>query len=154
MSGERDRQADRQSIRFCFSQPYKGEYSTQKKTHNFNFVCFLEVSDGMLLEGQTSVPGRWSSTLPLLVSQSAVLGSVRPRGLRPARLLCPWDSPGKNPGVGCHRLLQGIFLIQGLNPGLLHCRQILYHWATGEAPLVILSSYFKIRADSMAKCVA
>ena len=36
------------------------------------------------------------------------------------------DSPGKNTGVGCHFLLQGIFLTQGLNPGLLHCRQMLY----------------------------
>ena len=35
----------------------------------------------------------------------------------------PWDSPGKNTGVGCHFLLQGIFLTQGSNPGLLHCRQ-------------------------------
>ena len=53
--------------------------------------------------------------------------SLRPRGLYPAKLLYPWDSPGKNTGVGCHSLLQGIFLTQGLNPGLLHCRQILYH---------------------------
>ena len=37
------------------------------------------------------------------------------------------DSPGKNAGVGCHALLQGIFPTQGLNPGLWHCRQILYH---------------------------
>ena len=36
------------------------------------------------------------------------------------------DSPGKNTGVGCHALLQGIFPIQGLNPGPLHCRRILY----------------------------
>ena len=43
------------------------------------------------------------------------------------RLLCPRDSLGKNTGVGCHFLLQGIFPIQGLNPGLLHCRQMLYH---------------------------
>ena len=35
------------------------------------------------------------------------------------RLLCPWDSPGKNTGVGCHFLLQGIFLTQGSNPHLL-----------------------------------
>ena len=48
------------------------------------------------------------------------------QGLQPARFLCPWDSPGKNTGVGCHVLLQGIFLTQELNPGLLHCRQILY----------------------------
>ena len=37
------------------------------------------------------------------------------------------DSPGKNTGVGCHALLQGIFPTQGSNPGRLHCRQILYH---------------------------
>ena len=35
-------------------------------------------------------------------------------------LLCPWNFPGKNTGVGCHFLLQGIFLTQGLNPHLLH----------------------------------
>ena len=35
-------------------------------------------------------------------------------------LPCPWDSPGKNTGVGCHSLLQGIFLIQGLHPGPPH----------------------------------
>ena len=44
----------------------------------------------------------------------------------PARLLCPWNFPGKNTGVGGHSLLQEIFLTQGLNLGLLHCRQILY----------------------------
>ena len=38
-------------------------------------------------------------------------------------LLCPWNSPGKNTGLHSHSLLQGIFLTQGWNPGLLHCRQ-------------------------------
>ena len=37
------------------------------------------------------------------------------------------DSRGKNTGMGCHALLQGIFSIQGSNPGLPHCRQIFYH---------------------------
>ena len=41
------------------------------------------------------------------------------------RLLCPWDYPGKNTRVGCHFLLQGIFPIQGSNPGLPHCTQTL-----------------------------
>ena len=48
-----------------------------------------------------------------------------PHGLWPTRLLCPWDSPGKNTGVGCHFLLQGIFQTKGLNPHLwclLHCQ--------------------------------
>ena len=44
----------------------------------------------------------------------------------PLRLLCPWDLPGKNTGVSYHFLLQGIFLIQELNPGFLHCKWILY----------------------------
>ena len=41
-------------------------------------------------------------------------------------LLCPWISSVKNTGVGCHSLYQGIFLTQGSNPSLPHCRQILY----------------------------
>ena len=50
-----------------------------------------------------------------------------------ARLLCPWDFPGKNNEVGCYFPLQRIFLIQGLNPRLLFGRWILYPWATWEA---------------------
>ena len=53
--------------------------------------------------------------------------SLEPCGLYPARLLCSWNSPGKNTGVSRHSLLQGVFLIQCSNLGLLHCRQILYH---------------------------
>ena len=56
---------------------------------------------------------------------------------KPTRRLCPWDFPGKNTGVGCQALLQVIFLTPGLNSSLLcllHCRQILYHCATWEAP--------------------
>ena len=50
---------------------------------------------------------------------SAVSDSLPPHVVKPARLLCPWDFPGKNTGVGCHALLQGIFSTQGSNPGLL-----------------------------------
>ena len=52
--------------------------------------------------------------------------SLGPHGLYPIRLLHPWDFPGKNAGVDCHFLLQGIFLTQESNPGLPHCRQMLY----------------------------
>ena len=55
-------------------------------------------------------------------------------GLKPARLLCPWNSPGKNNGVGSHFLFQGIFPTQGLNLGLLHCRRILYHLSHQGSP--------------------
>ena len=57
---------------------------------------------------------------------SAVSGSLRPHGLQPSRLLCPWDSPGKSTRVGYHALLQGVFLTQGLNPSLLHL--LLCRW--------------------------
>ena len=50
-----------------------------------------------------------------------------PMDFGPPRLFYPWDSPGKNTGVGSHSLLQEIFPIQGSNPGLPHYRQILYH---------------------------
>ena len=53
--------------------------------------------------------------------------SLWPLGLWPTGLLCPWDSPGKNTGVDCHALLQGIFPTPGSNLGLPHCRQILHH---------------------------
>ena len=51
-----------------------------------------------------------------------------------APFLCPWNPPGKNTGVGSYySLLQGVFQNQGSNPGLLHCRQILYCLSTREA---------------------
>ena len=58
--------------------------------------------------------------------------SVQPYRLWPARLLCPWNSPSKNTGVGCHSLLQGVFPTQGTNPCLL----CLPHWQAGSSPLV------------------
>ena len=66
--------------------------------------------------------------------------SWRPHGLSPTRLLCPWDSPVKNTGVGCSDLFQGIILTQGLNLHLLHCRQILYRWVIREAPFTMLTA--------------
>ena len=47
------------------------------------------------------------------------------------------DSPGKNTGVGCHALLQGIFPTQGSNPGLLHCRRTLYWLSQKESPRIL-----------------
>ena len=55
-----------------------------------------------------------------VLSYEAVSNLLRPHGLQPTRLLCPWDFPSKNTGVGCHFLLQGIFLSQGSNPRLLY----------------------------------
>ena len=61
-----------------------------------------------------------------VASDSAALWTVA------CQALCPWDSPGKNTGVGCHALLQGIFLTQGLNLYLLS----LLHQQVDSLPLV------------------
>ena len=58
-------------------------------------------------------------------SLSVVSDSLGPHGLGTSRFLCPWYSLSKNTGVDCHALLQMIFLTLGLNPDLLHYKQIL-----------------------------
>ena len=68
---------------------------------------------------------------------SVISDSLQPYELLPDRLFSPWNSPGKNPGVGSHSLLQWIFLTQGLNPSLLHCSQILYHLSHHGSPIYI-----------------
>ena len=68
--------------------------------------------------------------------------SLRPHRLQPARLLCPWDSPGKDTGVGCHALLQGTFPTQRSNPHLLH-------WQMDSLPL----SHWEIPDFTMHVCM-
>ena len=77
----------------------------------------LHAGQGGLLHGSPQS----STCLRKRVSQST---SLQPQASR--RLLCPWDPPGKNTGVGCHAFLQGIFPTQEQNPCLLLCRQILH----------------------------
>ena len=91
-------------------------------------------------KSQTWLRG-WTELFPhscavlCLVVQSCPTYSLQPYGLYPTRFLCQWDFPGKNTGVIYHALLQGIFPTQGSNPGLPHCRQILYHLSyQGSSP--------------------
>ena len=88
-----------------------------------------------------------------LLSSCCRVQFLRPHGPQPASLLWPWDSPGKNTGVGRHSLLQGIFTTQESHPGLLHCRQILYQLsyegsANGHFLLSVITlrhSFFKTK---------
>ena len=91
----------------------------------------------------------------MCISCSVVSGSLWHHGLQPARLLCPWNSPGRNTGVGSHSLLQGIFPTQGSNPGLLHCRQIVYslsrqgsHATMVSRPKAVIKMLYPKRSDS------
>ena len=70
-------------------------------------------------------------TIKSQISHSVMSDFLQPHGLQPARRLCPWNSPGKNTGVGFHSLLQGIFPTQGSNPCL--GRWILYQLSHQEA---------------------
>ena len=63
--------------------------------------------------------------------------SVVSNSLWPHGLYSPWNSPGQNTGVGSCSLLQGIFPIQGSNPGLLHCRWILYQLSHQQSSRVL-----------------
>ena len=67
------------------------------------------------------------------ISHTVVSDSLQSRGLQPARLLCLWSSLGKSNGMSCHFLLQGIFLTQGLNLGLLIAGRFFTNGATREA---------------------
>ena len=72
-----------------------------------------------------------------MLNCSVVSNYLWPHALQPARLLCPWDSPGKNTRVGCHALLHRIFPTQGSNTGLPHGRQILYQLSHQGSPRIL-----------------
>ena len=68
----------------------------------------------------------------VLVTQSCLFAT--PWTVAGHRLLCPWNSPGKNTGVGCHAFLQGILPTPGSNLGLLLCGLILYRLSRQGSP--------------------
>ena len=85
----------------------------------------------------------------LLFMHLVISDSLRPQGLQPARLPCPWDSPGKNTGVDCHSLLQGIFFLDlPVDPTHVSCisGHILYTEPPGK-PL----SYLSVQFSSVAR---
>ena len=70
--------------------------------------------------------------LLLVLSDSVMSDSLQPHELQSTRLLCPWDSPGKNTGVSCHALLQGILQLRDQTRVSCIGRQILYHCHLGS----------------------
>ena len=95
-------------------------YTHMANTHITRYSASLAVR-----KMQIKTTMQYESESESEVAQSCLTFS-NPMDCSPTRLLCPWDFPGKNTGVGCHCLLQRIFPTQGSNPGLLHCRQMLY----------------------------
>ena len=76
----------------------------------------------------------WSSNISLISEWVSESHSVVPGSLWPHRLHSLWNSLGQNTGMGSLSLLHGIFPTQGSNPGLLHCRQILYQLSHKRSP--------------------
>ena len=98
--------------------------------HELNRTWFQNFSMSFALEHS------WmKSALP--PSQQGGLGRSPNDSLWPHELYSPWKSPGWNTGVGSCSLLQGIFPTQGLNPGLPHCRQILYQLSHQGSPRIL-----------------
>ena len=87
--------------------------------------------------------GKWE--IPLFVKSESKSCSVVSSSLW---LYSPWNSPGQNTGVGSFSLLQGLFPTQGSNPGLLHCRRILYQlsYQGNPSPLYLLLTISAIQS--------
>ena len=89
-------------------------------------------------ESDTTEWLNWVTVYCAVFSHSVVSDSLRSQGLYSTSHSVHRDSLGRNTGAGCHTLLQGIFPTQGLNPGLPHCRQILYHLSHQGSPHCVL----------------
>ena len=107
-----------------------------------------------LSSGNPTVYGVLVTTIICCFGCLVVFDSLQPHGLlQPAKLLCPWDFLGKNTGVGCYFLPQGIFLTQGLNPCLLLDKQILTAEPSGK-PLdnLLFLKYFQKTLPRSCMC--
>ena len=103
----------------------------------FSFLLCIPLGVELLFEKQSdfsraAITFKFSPRVYESESRSVVSDSLWPHGL-----YSPWNSPGQNTGVGSLSLLQRIFPTQGLNPGLLHCRQILYQVSHKVSPRIL-----------------
>ena len=114
-------------IYICIHTQIENENNSLNFQNSFPNKCSVLFTKTIALkchpQASRSIPEVLRNAKPqLLFSPSVVSNSLQPHGLLPTRLLCPWDFPGKNTVLGGQFLLQWIFLSQGLNLCLLHCR--------------------------------
>ena len=121
------------------------------------FFCSRKVPWVTSSSGYLSHLGRklWSKFQKKSESCSVVSNSFDPMDYS------PWNSPGQNTGVGSCSILQGTFLTLGSNPGLPHCRQILYHLNHQGSPRILEWEAFPFASGSSqprnqtgASCIA
>ena len=121
-------------FRLCLFLLYTFYLNCLTQSHGFKYYLYSKASIKVLLLQRASI-----TVLPLKYmkvkwseSRSVVSDSLWPHGL-----CSPWNSPGQNTEVGSLSLLQGIFPSQGLNPGLPHCRWILYQLSHKGSPRIL-----------------
>ena len=107
----------RETIAFNLSSTFQACLAKNKKRRIYKIMCMI------LSCYLQSFPLCENEKVKVLVT----FNSLQTHGLQLARLLSLWNSLGKNTEVGSHSLIKGIFLTQGSNLGLLHCKQILYY---------------------------
>ena len=131
---------------FCFNSfkfptlifPYQ-DIQVFPKTLNF-FFCAL----APYLPGPNRLFYIWWN-ICMCISHSVMSDSLQYHGLQPSRLLSPWDFPGKNTGVDCHSLLQGMFPTQGLNLVSHIASRLFTVWATAfSTNNYLVTELFKI----------
>ena len=116
--------------------------STASQSQNQEQVGSVFVLSTLWAVSKLASPGQSAQSLVswgyyAVLSRSVTTDSLQSRELYPTRLPCPRDSPGENTGVSFHVLLQGIFVTQGLNLGLPHCRWILYQLSRQGSPGIL-----------------
>ena len=107
-------------------------------TYRSSFIWLHLEPPSLIIHSPSDIRYWWCSntdqtTVLCLVSQSC-LTLCDPMDCSPPGSSVHGDSPGKDTGVGCHALLQGIFPAQGSNPGLPHCKWILYSLSYQGSP--------------------
>ena len=122
------------SLRVLFNQPGSSKATaSQQHYHIIQWLLTFKLTKSSQI-----------SHIHVCESHSVMSDSLRPHGL-----YSPWNSPGQNTRVGGLSLLQGIFPNQGWNPGLPHCRRILYQLSHKGSPSHIHSCDFNTSIESL-----
>ena len=99
----------------------------------------------LLAQGPTDSQRQGWASSPVCIVAESYPTLRNPMDSSPPGFSVHGDSPGKNTGVGCHALLQGIFPTQGLNPVFPHCRRIPYHLSHQEALSLLFPRPHRLR---------
>ena len=118
--------------------------------------CYFLLSESMIDTANISWHFLWVTLCYAMLSCSVVSDSLRPCGLQPTRLFCPWGFSRQEYWSGLPCPPPGNFPTQGSNPGLLHCKQIHYCLKHQGSPWVTLGCSEEVavgshRSESHAK---